>query len=292
MLPNLLIIGAAKSGTTSLHRYLGQHPEIHMAQPGPDPRLHGANDANPKEMRFFWREDWRQHLRWYESHFEVEEPIRGEATPAYTAWPHHAGVPERIRDVVPNVRLIYVVRDPIDRLVAHWVQAQVDGDDHALAARLAQPNWQDDPIVCPSRYATQLYRYLACFEADQILLVDQQQLRYDRHATLSEVFSFLGVDDGFWCDAFEREENTRAEKRALTRAGKPLFTRMLDPAGRRLAPRTWARSRPRVRRYLSRPVPPAGDLSTHLRTKLESLLRPEVDELRRMTSRDFASWSL
>lgn len=149
-------------------------------------------------MRFWWRHDWRERLIWYEAHFDVPERIRGEATPAYSAHPFHSGVPGGIHERIRDVKLIYLVRDPIDRVVAHWVQARVDGDRRSLAARLRAGGFEDDPIVCPSRYATQLDRYLALFPLEQILVVDQHALRHQRRRTLESIFAFLGIDAGFW----------------------------------------------------------------------------------------------
>ena len=120
-LPNLLIIGAAKCGTTSLHAYLDQHPDVFMARPGPDSR-------GEKEMRFFWRDDWYERLDWYQEQFDPRARVRGEATPSYAHYPYLRDVPRRIHSLVPDARFIYIVRDPIERIVAHWVQARADGE--------------------------------------------------------------------------------------------------------------------------------------------------------------------
>jgi hypothetical protein len=102
LLPNLIVIGAMKAGTTSLHAYLSLHPEIFMS-------------AN-KEPRFFTEEwNWHKGLEWYEAQFPERVTIRGESTPDYTKLPEIRNVPERIHSLIPDVRLIYLVRDPIDR---------------------------------------------------------------------------------------------------------------------------------------------------------------------------------
>src|SRR5689334_1125972 len=111
MLPNLIIIGAPKAATTSLHGYLKQHPEVGMSA--------------AKELSYFWRDDWRERQAWYEAQFDFEDPrvrVRGESTPFYAAYPFRKHVPERMHELVPDAKLVYVVRDPIDRLVSHWVQ--------------------------------------------------------------------------------------------------------------------------------------------------------------------------
>jgi hypothetical protein len=292
-LPNLFVIGAAKSGTTSLHYYLSEHPAIHMARGTPGVWRAGrlAQDDQPKEMRFFWRDDWREHLHDYAAQFDVCEAVRGEATPAYSAWPYHPGVPERIHEVAPEARFIYIVRDPIDRVIAHSIQEQVAGRGRPLERRLREPGWENDRIVCPSRYATQLERYLSLFAPDRILVEDQRELRNRRREALREIFSFLEVDPGFWSASFEREYNTLGDKRALTRSGRVVFRQALDPAAARLAPELWRALRPRVRRVFSRPVewPQPSD---PVRAQLATLLAPEADRLRCLTGRRFDGWSV
>ena len=295
MLPNLIVIGAAKAATTSLHSYLDQHPEITMAWPHATGSRAGAggNEADPKEMRFFWRDDWREQMAWYESHFDVATPVRGEATPAYSQHPYHPDVAPRIHSVVPDARLIYLVRDPIDRLVAHYVQQRVDGDRRSFAERMAEMDQPGNPLVCSSRYAMQLDQYLgAGFDASQILVVDQSELQHDRAGTLREVFAFLGVDEAFWSDAFESQRNTREEKRELTAVGAPLFQRVVDPVGRRALPRRWPALRPAARRALSRPIRERPVVEGETRARLEAILRPDVERLRELTGKRFSSWSL
>jgi hypothetical protein len=137
----------------------------------------------------------------------------------------------------------------------------------------------------------QIERYLELFPAERILVIDQHDLRHRRRETLGGLFEFLGVDRDFWSPRFEREQNTRGDKYALTRAGEPLFHR-LDRLGRRATPKLWQRVRPRARRALSRPVGERPALEPELRARLETLLAPDVERLRAISGRDFASWSL
>jgi hypothetical protein len=291
-MPNLFVIGAAKSGTTSLHHYLDAHPQISMAAPRDSARSRD-NDAAGKEMRFFWRDDWAERMDWYLSHFaSMSTPVRGETTPAYAAYSFHADVAGRIHLVSPRARLLYVVRDPIDRIVAHFAQRQADGDRRSFAGYMEELDRPDNPIVCPSLYATQLDLYLRRFERSRLLVVDQHALRHRRREALREVFSFLEVDPDFWSPGFEGERNTRAEKYALTPAGAKLLKGFLDPAGRRLAPRGWTRLRPRVRRALSKPVGERPAIEPDTRERLTALLGPEVERLRELTGQRFESWSL
>jgi len=281
MLPNLIIIGASKCGTTSLHAYLDQHPEIAMARP---------NDRyGRKEMRYFWRPDWRERRAWYEAHFDAASPIRGEATPAYTHHPHVRDVPARINELVPGAKLIYLVRDPIERLLAHWVQKRADGDARSLEEWLGSGDLRRNALVCPSLYASQLDQYLELFSGSQILTLDQQALRMDRRATLRRVFDFLEVDESFSAPAFKLELNTRSDKQALTDRGRVLWHGALVPLGRRLPLSVRRAVRTPTRRLLSRQVA-TPSLSAELRDRLRRLLRPEAERLRALTGLELDSW--
>src|ERR1700694_4198191 len=91
MLPNLIVIGGAKCGTSSLHYYLRLHPEIFMSR--------------QKELNFFIEEmNWSEGLHWYEAQFQngAQYAIRGESSPQYTRYPIFRGVPERMHQVIPQ----------------------------------------------------------------------------------------------------------------------------------------------------------------------------------------------
>jgi hypothetical protein len=283
-LPNLLIIGAAKCGTTSLHFYLDQHPDVFMARPEEGSGPH-------KEMRLFWRDDWQERLGWYERQFDPGAKVRGEATPSYTHYPYLPDVPRRIHSVIPEARLIYLVRDPIDRIVAHWAQTREDGERASLEQALADYERPDHRLVCASRYATQVERYLEYFPRDRLLVLDMDELRADRLATIQAAFRFIGVDDRYRSAAFEGQLNARGDKRALTGAGAGLWDRVLVPAGQVVPEGIRGRAAPPLRRVLSRQVetPP---LPEQIETGLREMLRPEVERLRSLTGKEFASWSM
>lgn len=133
MFPNLVVIGAAKCGTTSLHRYLGRHPDIGM--------------SHPKEPRHFVRADWEARLGEQRLFDRMGSTIRGESSTDYTKFPLWQDIPRRIHWVIPDAKLIYVVGDPVRRIVAQYVEAQRAGTttwaEHGLAAVTS--------AMCPAR---------------------------------------------------------------------------------------------------------------------------------------------
>ncbi len=283
MLPNLIIIGAPKAGTTSLHLYLGAHPDVWMAEPEGSPL---------NEMRYFWQSDWRERRAWYESHFETALPVRGEATPAYSAYPHRRDVPERIHELVPDARLIYLVRDPIDRVLSHWVQRRADYDRTPFERYMRDYEQPDNPIVCPSRYWTQIQQYLPFFDRTQMLIVDQHDLKERRRETMREVFRFVGVDETFESPVFHEELNAHNAKQAPRGLALAVWKPILWPASRAVPRRVRELIRAPANRMLIGPPPQSPALSPEMRERLVEHFRPEVEELREFTGKPFASWSV
>jgi hypothetical protein len=279
VLPNFFIVGAIKAGTTSLHSYAALHPEISM--------------SFPKELHVFSKDDWRQRLALYEGQFDPSRPVRGESTPHYAWHPHRRDVPRRIVSLVPDARLVYLVRDPIDRIVSHWIERYANGErGRSLKEYVDDCANPTNPLVSASRYHTQVQRYREVFPPEQMLIIDQDKLRRERLATLRRVFAFLGVDPDFEAPAFDRNENTRTDKRALTSFGLPLWNRVLGPAVKRLPEPAQRPVRRRLVRALSRPIPDPPPLTERERSKLVAVLQDEVDALREDTGEQFASWSL
>jgi len=275
-LPTFIVIGGMKCGTTSLHRYLDLHPEIGM--------------SGQKELAYFVTEwNWGQGEAWYRTQFDPRQRVRGESSPQYTSFPKYTHVPERMHTLVPEAKLIYVVRDPIERLVSHYRHNVASGrDDRELAEALAEP---DSDYLARSQYFRQLERYLAVYSADRILIVDQHDLRHRRPETLREVFSFLEVDPDVWDVRFHRELHRTQRKRVKT------------PLGERLS-KTWPMRRvaqlPEGIRWmvedavywpLSHPVV-EPEISPALRAEIADRLAEDLTEWRAFTGRAFAHWSL
>jgi hypothetical protein len=274
-LPNVIVIGAQKCGTSSLHYYLGLHPEVAMSE--------------PKELNFFQLDrNWGKGLDWYRQHFDASASRRGESSPNYTNFTRAPGVPERMASVIPDAKLIYLVRDPIDRIAAHWVHHRASGLEN-----LEMPAALHGPIasyVDRSRYAMQLERYLEYFPRDQILVVDSDKLLGDRLATLREVFEFLDVDAGFVDPGFTLERHESSRKRRRTPLGK-FADRVVSRRLRRVIPRR-ARSAVAGLAPMSEPITKPHDLREKLGPEIVEVLHGEADRLRAITGLDFAGWSV
>jgi hypothetical protein len=280
MLPNLLVIGAMKAGTTSLHYYLSLHPQVFM--------------SHDKEPTFFTVEkNWHRGVSWYSSLFPSDKPVRGEASPDYSKFPVIAGVPGRVYSVVPDARLIYLVREPVDRIVSHYIDAYSFGRVHKPIDR-ELASYENHHFVNCSRYYMQLEQYLEYYDADRILVITSEELRKERHATMRGVFEFLGVDPSFSSPEFDRVLYTAEEKRRKTRVGYALLS-----LGEKVRE---SRIRPYLSPKLMAPIHalnartarsiPRPELDESLRRAIADYLRPDVDRLRSFTGKPLSNWLL
>ncbi len=214
MLPTFLVIGAQKAATTTLHDLLGQRPDVWMAP--------------AKETNFFLEEGaWRLGTEWYESHFDGGRRAaqRGEVSPGYTMFPFYRGVPERASSVVPDARLVYVVRHPVARMVSSWAQGVTEGVERAdlVEAMLLRANY-----LLPSFYGLQAEQWLRAYPRERLLVVRSEDLEADEGGVLDRIATHLGLEPGWRPDAPATRRNASAGKRIARRPQR----RLADALGR------------------------------------------------------------
>lgn len=286
MYPNLFVIGAAKSGTSSLHYYLDQHPDVHMSR--------------EKEPHYFSRSPsgtWPRTRALtqgeYESLFESDKPVRGESSVTYSFWPYPSGIPEKIHAVAPDARFIYLVRDPVARVISHYFHRIGLGTEHrGIHDVVAEPREPQERYVTASSYATQAERYLDVFPADRLLVIDHADLLRDREAVLRECFAFLGVDPAFTSPNWGLRINESADQRRFSPLGESIRqSRPYRASTRWIRPDVRQRVIRPVRRALSSEVA-TFDVGEAVRSHYAELLAPEAERLRALTGKGFATWSV
>jgi hypothetical protein len=285
-LPNFFVIGAAKAGTTSLHTYLGRHPQIQMSA-NKEPRFFaGPANGIPFPSDRVWDRDQ------YELLFDPSIKARGEASTDYAAHPRRQGAPARIKELVPEAKFIYLVRDPIARTISHFQMAvALMGERRSLKQALGDFSDHRSPYIASSLYGLQLENYLRHFPRERILVLDQAELRADRRATLIRAFSFLEVETSAAIPGLEEELLSRQEWRQYSPRYVNLVDRFLAPPLRWM-PRGFRRS---LRRSVERLLWPALDEPTvdeELGERMRALFRPQADRLRQLTGEEFPSWSV
>jgi hypothetical protein len=183
-LPNFVVIGATKAGSVSLRHYLDEHPDVFV----------GGGGTFGEPNFFVAENNWPRGRGWYESLFDGAGSAAaiGECSPCYT-WAHvYRGVPERMAQVVPQARLVYLVRDPIARMQSMYMHQVSAGRER----RRVQEALLDDRYLGPSRYGFQLAAFLDHFDRSQVLVIASEVLRDRPREALSAVFDHLAVDPG------------------------------------------------------------------------------------------------
>ena len=275
-----------KSGTTSLFHYLRAHPQAHLSP--------------LKEVEFFVEEmNWRRGFDWYRAQFAGARPESiaiGEASTAYTKYPEFKGVPERIAQHLPGARLIYIVRDPIERIRSHYQHRVQSGAEREPLERAVL---EDLRYVNCSRYAMQIERYLPHFPREHVLLVTSEGLRSSRAETLRSVYGFLGIDQTFVSDVTD-QEFYRSEGRATYPPIAWSLRRTVKryvPAGKRikemidLVPAARLRWRSARRDETDRPSSTFA-IPDPVRARLAERLADDVARLRTHMPADFEGWGI
>jgi sulfotransferase family protein len=230
VLPDYLIAGTKKGGTTSLANWLVQHPGVMRLFP----------KAQRHKSAHYFDTNFAKSPLWYRSHFPTElsrerlretvgyRPVVGEASPYYM---FHPAVPDRVRSLLPEARVIMLLRDPVARAYSHyWDRVSTGFEDlatfeEAVAAeaerladlddtRFVDPrfehySYEHHSYLARGRYAEQIARWLRVFDPSQLLILEFERLKTQPAAVLGEVFGFLGLPPYDGIDMRARNERSQ-----------------------------------------------------------------------------------
>ncbi len=274
-LPTFLIIGAQKAGTSWLERNLRRHPEVFL--------------ASPKEVHFFDQPDnLARGLEWYEGFFRDagEAKAIGEATPNYlgvTFRAHRAHMARTIRSMLPQVRIIVVLRDPVSRAFSALMHQMRQGSlsaltrpDRYLIDLIERRRDDAKGILELSNYADQLRIWREAFPPEQMrVLIYETDVAERSRQTLAEVSHFIGVDNGHAFDAAEERVHAGLHTRPA------ILTAQMRPRS--------------LSRHLAERVDRLGQaspirLSPETDQRLREHFRPMVQDLARILGRDLSAW--
>ncbi len=197
MKPNFLVIGAPKAATTTVCALLSEHPEVYML---------------PQKGTQFFNRRYDFGWDWYEGLFSGAGDAKaiGEGSPSYAVATGDPPTAQRIAKHLPDVRLIYIVRHPVERLESHYVQ-QIDNGQQFKS--LSDAVYNSPALVAASRYWARISDYRQAFPDEQILVLFFEDFKKDPQETLRRCFEFLDVDPTFAVSDPKSAKNTRADKR-------------------------------------------------------------------------------
>lgn len=288
--PDFFVIGAYRSGTTSLYRYLRQHPQVFLPLEK-EPNFYavdGNPDASPV-LRSRALTTRAEYDRYYAD--ATADERRGDISPEYLRNP--AAAP-RIHLDHPDTKLVAILRNPIERAWSDFLLHRRDGNEpfdtltEALADQEHRQSGNDHRAghyIDSGMYHEQLQRYLDLFDRDQLLVVLYDDFRRDRHAVMRSIFTHIGVDADY----------VTTDEAAINASGVPT-NRVVA-----FALRSRATLRPFVSRSVLEKVRPYWDrmLSKNLakptlsdadRQLLADLYRDDVTALGDLLDRDLTHW--
>lgn len=278
-LPNFLIIGAPKAGSTSLYHYVGQHPDIFTSE--------------VKEPGYFWtyRTPGKvEKLEAYQNLFRGSEGFKavGEGSPTYLS---DENAPRLIKELIPNAKLVAILRNPYERAFSQFVFLRLRGQETeetllaAVEADNARPISERLNYVDQGLYHRNLSRFLSFFDRDQLKVVLLEDLEARPHDVVAEIFSFLDVDPSVTVDTSDK----------LTESGVPRRKLMhwllsdRNPLKRGLTPLVPRRLKKAVRRLRSANLEKQA-MSQADRTMLAKYFEEDIDRLEVLLGRDLSKW--
>ncbi len=184
-MPDFLLIGGMKCGSTTLHDYLVNHPKL--AEP------------KYKEPGFFSRDErFSLGLDWYRDVFAAaaEDQLAFESSTCYSRYPHFGEVAKRVHEHLPDIKLVYIMRHPVDRLYSHYRHAMLErqkknaGPVISLDAALRET----DEYFDSGCYRMQIEQYAEYYDRDRFFFLFLEELKTDPDAVLVELQSFLGIE--------------------------------------------------------------------------------------------------
>lgn len=281
-LPNFIIGGAIKGGTTSLNNYLKQHPEVFMSRLK-EPRYFAFEPDDPlhvdgKLLRFPIRT-----LEEYAALFEevTDQKAVGEVSPHYLRSPQ---APQLIKDTIPNIRMIFSLRDPVKRAYSsYWHKVRLGIEDRPVEEALLE----DDQAVQHGLYHQSLLNWYSLFEPQQIKVIIFEELVRDPATMFIDICHYLGIDDTFVPDFVVRNKGGAMKNQGLGRIYERLKTHpmrhVIDPLIPNRLRQTMITTR---NKNLVEPPPMPEEIAR----RLYGFYRPDIDALEGLINRDLSAW--
>lgn len=286
MLPNFMIVGAPKAGTTSLYHYLSQHPEVFM--------------SSPKEVNFFSYEELVQQNLYYND-FKVDNLDKykdlfvqskgkkaiGEASVSYLFYPK---TPQKIKETIPDVKIIILLREPISRAYSHYLMDYKLGYVNLSFEDVIFKKKEDNntnlfyqQYISLGLYYEQVKRYIDIFGKDKIRIYFQDDFKNDPSSIIADICDFLGVDSNYRPE-ISKEHNVffMSRSKIVSKVYKSSFRPLISSV---LPQRIKEKIIDILFVKKQRPT-----MSNETRKYLQGIYRDDVINLERLIEVDLSSW--
>lgn len=296
MMPNFIVIGAPRAGTTSLYHYLLQHPQVAMSR--------------TKETNYFAYLASRSEPG-YRTGLSIQWPVKspeeykalfrggeckavGEASPLYFFAP---GVARQIKTHLPDTRLVMILRNPVERAYSAYMKNCREGTEtRSFEDRILREINHPEDVVCSEHYYLRagmyferIADYLQYFERSRLKIVFQEDLQSDPAGLMGDLFTFLGVDSGFVPDTSVRF-NQSLPPLLAKRQGNRLLLKEIARRVREFIPRRVYYSLLNLKYYVNKKIIAYPRLEKQTGLLLLEQYRPDILSLQGFLGRDLSHW--
>lgn len=274
---DFMIIGAMKSGTTTLSKILSKHPEVCFCQ--------------EKEPHYFSKSpDWQEHLEEYKNLYKpTDNQICGEASTTYTCYPEfNKDTWQKLYDFNPKLKLIYIMRDPVERIVSHYMHNYLRGYTSEPFEKVI---FKNPTYINRTRYFVQIKPYIDLFGQEQVLLLTFEEFIANKKIILNQIANFLDIDPSEFGNFDEVHANIsvgKAKKNVkIERLGKNPVVRAIKP----LFPKSVIKMTIDILHNLTkRKLDVKPNVSESVRKGIYDLLILDVVELEKLIGREITEW--
>ena len=267
---DFMIVGAQKCGTTTLFNILNTHPTL--------------VGCSTKEPHYFSKiYDWKSSISDYERLFELRDgAMYFEASTSYTCYPtFNLNIWDDLYEYNPNLKFIYLVRKPIDRIISSYMHVYERGyTDLSLEDAICKDLFQ----LATTHYYTQIAPFIETFGRDRVLILDFDDVKRDLRAVVQRTADFIGVDDEYFngYDSIHANASLSQNRKHHKYTSSPLHLRVL----KRVSPGLWEKISDNANRtFDKKPV-----LEPEYQEVIVRMLRTDINALERLMDKDLSSW--
>jgi hypothetical protein len=266
---DFMIVGAMKCGTSSLSEILALHP--------------GISFSEPKEPQFFSKSgDWKKKINEYHSCFSKKGILYGEGSTNYTKYPaFNLNIYKNIFEYNNKMKFIYLIRNPIDRIISHYI--------HIFESGLINISIEDALIHNPellnvSRYYTQIIPYIRKFGEENVFIILFEEFVKNQFAIAKDTLCFLGMNQDQMPKITDQihANNSVEKKRPYRKHDQKLIPTLVKKTSYRLWEKMYV---PRDRFLITRPT-----LSEECKSVVINMLELEILAMQDLIKRDLSSW--